>query len=158
MERKIGEIFEYNGEWCQCVEGNCAYCSIKDEACEQRIINDVCKPNRIFKKIEKVGEPYEYFIQGVGIIMVQEYILANADYIWEYNQDVVVMDCQNGKVAIEIKQPEEEKKIQLLQEDYDYIKKKLRIVILPGNLADDVDSDELADEIMKLFTSSKDKK
>lgn len=22
MERKIGEIFEYNGEWYQCVEGN----------------------------------------------------------------------------------------------------------------------------------------
>ena len=57
MERKIGEIFEYNGEWYQCVEGNCAYCSIKDEACEQRIINDVCKLNRIFKKLEKVGEP-----------------------------------------------------------------------------------------------------
>lgn len=58
MERKIGEIFEYNGEWYQCVEGNCAYCSIKDEACEQRIINDVCKLNRIFKKLEKVGEPF----------------------------------------------------------------------------------------------------
>ena len=161
MERKIGEIFEYNGEWCQCVEGNCAYCSIKDEACEQRIINDVCKPNRIFKKIEKVGEPYEYFIQGVGIIMVQEYILANADYIWEYSQDVVVMDCQNGKVAIETKQTKndiEEKKIQLSPEDYDYIKNKLRIIILPGNLADNVDSDELTHEIMKLFTSSKDKK
>ena len=58
MERKIGEIFEYNGEWYQCVEGNCAYCSIQDEACEQRIINDVCRLNRIFKKLEKVGEPY----------------------------------------------------------------------------------------------------
>ena len=61
MERKIGEIFEYNGEWYQCVEGNCAYCSIQDEACEQRIINDVCRLNRIFKKLEKVGEPYEHY-------------------------------------------------------------------------------------------------
>lgn len=61
----------------------------------------------IFKKLEKVGRNYEYFIQGMGNIMVQEYILANANYIWEYNQDIVVMDCQNGRVAIEIKQSQE---------------------------------------------------
>jgi hypothetical protein len=61
MECKIGEIFENNGEWYQCVEGNCAYCSIQDEACEQRIINDVCRLNRIFKKLEKVGEPIQGF-------------------------------------------------------------------------------------------------
>lgn len=58
MERKIGEIFEYNGEWYQCVDGNCAYCSLQDEACGQRIINDVCELNHIFKKLEKVGEPF----------------------------------------------------------------------------------------------------
>ena len=68
MERKIGEIFEYNGEWYQCVEGNCAYCSLEDEACEQRIINDVCKLNRIFKKLEKVGKPYYS-----GVHYVQDY-------------------------------------------------------------------------------------
>lgn len=27
MERKIGEIFEYNGEWYQCVGGTCRNCS-----------------------------------------------------------------------------------------------------------------------------------
>lgn len=58
MERKIGEIFEYNGEWYQCVDGNCAYCSLQDEACGQRIINDVCELNHIFKKLKKVGEPF----------------------------------------------------------------------------------------------------
>lgn len=26
MERKIGEIFEYNGEWYQCVKGDCTKC------------------------------------------------------------------------------------------------------------------------------------
>lgn len=40
--------------------------------------------------------------------MVQEYILANINYIWEYGQDIVVIDCQNGKVAIEIKQNKED--------------------------------------------------
>lgn len=171
MEWKIAEIREVNGEWYQCVEHkgchSCAFalsqgigirCGFNgDPHCAYRSDGKLV----IFKKLEKFGKPYEYFIQGLGIIMVQEYILANAKYIWEYSQDVVVMDCQNGKVAIEAKQTKkdiEEKKIQLSQEDYDYIKKKLRIIILPGNLADDVDSDELTDEIMKLFTSSKDKK
>lgn len=122
-EHKIGEIFEYNGEWYQRVEGDsCGECSLFTTECRSgtksdladKVVGQCCKVRRtdnkhvIFKKLEKVGEPYEYFIQGVGIIMVQEYILANADYIWEYSQDVVVMDCQNGKVAIEIKQTKED--------------------------------------------------
>ena len=168
MEWKIGEIREVNGEWYQCVVAidGCRECSFRRLdccTCHSECMSYLRSDGKsvIFKKLEKFGEPYEYFIQGVGIIMVQEYILANADYIWEYSQDVVVMDCQNGKVAIETKQTKndiEEKKIQLSPEDYDYIKNKLRIIILPGNLADNVDSDELTHEIMKLFTSSKDKK
>ena len=34
MERKIGEIFEYNGEWYQCVEsqdGSCKHCDMNFE-------------------------------------------------------------------------------------------------------------------------------
>ena len=121
MERKIGEIFEYKGEWYQCVGGTCRNCSCYyDSVCKNittigstNFGNCHCSlrtdhKSVIFKKLEKVGKPYEYFIQGMGIIMVQEYILANANYIWEYNQDVVVMDCQNEKVAIEIKQNKED--------------------------------------------------
>ena len=67
MERKIGEIFEYNGEWYQCVKsvscGECAFLnsicidnpSIKCSADDR---NDNCSV--IFKKLEKVGEPYEF--------------------------------------------------------------------------------------------------
>ena len=119
MEHKIGEIFEYNCEWYQTVksQGKCCSCDfmIDGHCIVDFSSNGSCfychrkdKENVVFKKLEKVGEPYEYFIQGMGIIMVQEYILANADYIWEYSQDAVVMDCQNGKVAIEIKQNKED--------------------------------------------------
>lgn len=112
MERKIGEIFEFGGEWYQCIIGHCNQCSFDEAGTCKFIGNPYCayrndKKLACFKKLEKVGEPYEYFIQGMGIIIVQEYILANTNYIWEYNQDVVVMDCQNGKVAIEIKQNKE---------------------------------------------------
>ena len=64
MERKIGEIFEYNGEWYQCVEHKscegCAFyrrCSYKDKFgnCSSRGRKD--KESVIFKKLEKVGEP-----------------------------------------------------------------------------------------------------
>ncbi len=69
MERKIGEIFEYKGEWYQCVEGDsCGECSFFDTACGSGTKNDddiigTCSGARrdksvIFKKLEKVGEPF----------------------------------------------------------------------------------------------------
>lgn len=65
MEPKIGEIFEYNGEWYQCVKGDCTKCdffikrgcvSPLNTVCSKRIRKD--KQNVIFKKLEKVGEPF----------------------------------------------------------------------------------------------------
>ena len=68
MERKIGEIFEYDGEWYQCADwdinprSKCDFngkgiCS--DEfPCTSSQRKD--KKNVFFKKLEKVGEPYTY--------------------------------------------------------------------------------------------------
>ena len=68
MEHKIGEIFEYNGAWYQCVDwdinprSKCDFngkgiCS--DEfPCTSSQRKD--KKNVFFKKLEKVGNPYEY--------------------------------------------------------------------------------------------------
>ena len=67
MERKIGEIFEYNGEWYQCLKGtsckecdfstNNVTCDIHGEiTCTRKGRND--DTSVIFKKLEKVGEPY----------------------------------------------------------------------------------------------------
>ena len=70
MERKIGEIFEYNGEWYQCVyniHGNCDGCSFShinsfeygSVCCESYLVDIHGKCGKvIFKKLEKVGEPY----------------------------------------------------------------------------------------------------
>ena len=68
MERKIGEIFEYNGEWYQCVEssdGSCRNCNmnfggkcpIPIKECTESGRSD--KKYVISKKLEKVGEPIE---------------------------------------------------------------------------------------------------
>ena len=70
MERKIGEIFEYNGEWYQCI-GNpynectdCDFCFEIGRACVRQIVGQCSMSNRsdglsvVFKKLETVGEPY----------------------------------------------------------------------------------------------------
>lgn len=64
MERKIGEIFQYNGEWYQCVEGTgCYKCdfNIDENTCIADDPHCTCRSDKkdvIFKKLEKVGEPY----------------------------------------------------------------------------------------------------
>lgn len=68
MERKVGEIFEYNGEWYKCIEqpkdyiGDvCKICSFSGigncelDRCVETYRSD--KKSVIFKKLEKVGEP-----------------------------------------------------------------------------------------------------
>ena len=72
MERAIGEIFEYSGEWYQCVEElqteSCDGCTLfkNDEPCQhkfgrcRRIERSDCK-GTIFKKLEKVGDPYPLY-------------------------------------------------------------------------------------------------
>lgn len=69
MERKVGEIFEYNGEWYQCVEQPKQHdCATVCELCSFNVIGncdlDKCSgtyrsdsKSVIFKKLEKVGEP-----------------------------------------------------------------------------------------------------
>lgn len=71
MERKVGEIFEYNGEWYQCVEQPKQHdCATVCELCSFNVIGncdlDKCsgtyrsdKKSVIFKKLEKVGEPFK---------------------------------------------------------------------------------------------------
>ena len=72
MERKIGEIFEYNGEWLQCVEQPekydktvCSICAFQGNGnCELDRCSGTYRSDKkfvIFKKLEKVGEPYELY-------------------------------------------------------------------------------------------------
>ena len=73
MEHKLGQVFQYDGQWYQCVEGwccnGCAFDTIKcDEIddivghCFSGLRNDG-KPV-VFKKLEKIDKPYRVLIQG----------------------------------------------------------------------------------------------
>lgn len=71
MERKVGEIFEYNGEWYQCIhvpqKHSCKACDLRGLCCDNngvKIVTCVWRHREdntsvIFKKLEKVGEPFK---------------------------------------------------------------------------------------------------
>lgn len=165
MERKIGEIFEHKGEWYQCVyniHGNCDGCSFShinsfeygSVCCESYLVDIHGKCGKvIFKKLEKVGEPYI-----IGNKLIQRYKMYPTTYHinvygWYYHN----LDVKSWTIDIEIKQNKEdmeEKKIKLSQDDIDWLKKRIRWDALPGYIAHEEDYDRATEEIMNLFISS----
>ena len=123
MERKIGEIFEFNGEWYQRIIGcHCGYCAFCNNNCEEmeRIIlgnkltkeetTGFCTPefredgkSVIFKKLEKVGEPYmleDKKFQKYRVFHTP-YIYNKIDYSWQSFADPYY-------ISLEIKQTKED--------------------------------------------------
>ena len=115
MERKIGEIFEYKGEWYQCIVGNdCENCAFNERKCYTVVDNgdpiaDCCADRRkdnkdvIFKKLEKVGEPYvleDKKFQKYRVFHTP-YVYYKTDYSWQSFADPYY-------VSLEIKQTKED--------------------------------------------------
>ena len=116
MEHKIGEIFEYNGEWCQCLEEKtctCFGCDFRDHNCDDISLKEVkgsCQSERrkdnksvIFKKLKKVGEPYmleDKKFQKYKVFKTP-YIYHKIDYSWQSFADPY---C----ISLEIKQTKED--------------------------------------------------
>ena len=120
MERKIGEIFEYNGEWYQCIVGNsCVDCSFNKRKCSTVVdngdpIGDCCADRRkdnksvIFKKLEKVGEPYERYIGSNKSIKVQRYRLPYRYAILPKEPFMILEPNYKNSIEIGIKQIKED--------------------------------------------------
>jgi len=124
MERKIGEIFEYNGEWYQVVEcDSCGECSLRATECGSGTKSDLadevsgeCSKVRrsnsrhaIFKKLEKVGEPCTHYCPSGRIIYFQGYKLFHK--LYSHNTEYIMCDFnEDGIVSIEIKQKQEDMK------------------------------------------------
>lgn len=117
MERKIGEIFEYNGEWYQCLIGNrCRECDFSSNniTCDiHGTLICTCKGRSdetsvVFKKLEKVGEPFTCNIHGdERLVWMQEYKLYNVNFCKENALLMYVSDYKHKRIAIEIKQTKE---------------------------------------------------
>ena len=116
MERKVGEIFEYNGEWYQCAQGgfSCADCDIKGDcssisirACSSRLRKDENKV--IFKKLEKVGVPFVKKVLGDIYYTFQRYKVYYNSVILPI-EPYIYWNFIDGTVEIEIKQNKEDMK------------------------------------------------
>ena len=110
MERKIGEIFEVDGQWYQCVQGNCEVCDFsRDEHtcllgvsnCVKFRRNNDCK-SVAFKKLEKVGEPYEF----CGHIFQEYYVFEEPIFTEKYA--TIREFGVKSTISIEIKQNKED--------------------------------------------------
>lgn len=114
MEYKIGEIFEFGGEWYQCIIGHCNQCSFDGAGTCKFIGNPYCayrndKKLACFKKLKKVGEPFSDEHFG----LVQKYELKMYGYS---TKDKRVCFADGYDVFIKIKQNKED------MEDLDKIK------------------------------------
>lgn len=111
MERKIGEIFEYNGEWYQCLPEIliCVGCAFKNKTCKKiRGIRGECErasrqtDGVIFKKLKKVGEPYV----DCGTILQRFKIYTNVTDADTKGLELHIYS--NNTIGIEIKQTKED--------------------------------------------------
>ena len=118
MERNIGEILEYNGEWYQCVEsqdGSCTHCDMNFEGKCPIPIKECTESGRsdksyvIFKKLEKVGEPFTCNIHGdERLVWMQEYNLYDVNFCKRNALLMYVSDYKHKRISIEIKQNKED--------------------------------------------------
>ena len=124
MEHKIGEIFEHTGEWYQCVEvgqqccSDCAFHKL-DSICHSMKCSLIIRSDEtsvIFKKLEKVGEPYRRWLSPFNNIMVQRYRLYGRNVIMPDEPIMLLEPIYKNSVEIEIKQIKED------MEDLDKIK------------------------------------
>ena len=156
MEWKIGEIRQVNGEWYQCVGGNgCENCAFKRRKCylegdTDDPIGECCYDRRrdnkdvIFKKLEKVGEPFTI----VGKLY-QYYKVFDIDNVYG-DGPWCVYNYKAKTLTIEIKQNKEEdmKTVRISKDDLNFLVNKIRYGILPKH----TDWDKITSEITDLFS------
>lgn len=118
MERKIGEIFEYDGNWYQCVKDSmydyCRGCtSFKNLKCTTFYSNIDCSLKATCKKLEKVGEPYlcNYYLDKEALLMQPyRYYGKDTDVKCPNAIHAYIINRRDKIVAIEIKQNKENMK------------------------------------------------
>lgn len=115
MERKIGEIFEYKGEWFQCVKDDypfscqkCCFYNGADKKCSEELTGYCSSGYRrdgkeiIFKKLEKVGLPY------ISSRNKKKHQLYKCFYVPIVTKDKHIEIGDANFVGIEIKQNQED--------------------------------------------------
>lgn len=130
MERKVEEIFEYNGEWYQCIHTKSLGCENCDLATKSDIhCSDVFEirgeclscyrkdgKSVIFKKLEKVGEPIRIENKSYQKIKVSDALCNNCAFYDNFSRDCKLnghinhyptYSCLINEMFVEIKQNKE---------------------------------------------------
>ena len=117
MEWEIGEIRKVDGNWYQCINSiTCNGCGFNDKGCtaDRRLTGDCSGrldgASVIFKKLEKVGEPYRRWLSPFNNIMVQRYRLYGRNVIMPDEPIMLLEPNYKNSVEIEIKQNKEDMK------------------------------------------------
>lgn len=173
MERKVGEIFEYNGEWYQCVEQPKQYdCATVCRLCAFNVIGncdlDKCsgtyrsdKKSVIFKKLEKVGEPTMLDGKLVQKILTTDRYSCNGCCFESSGCDKADNDlCCEHEIYVEIKQNKEdmeEEKLNLKKFDLEAAKAGKPVCTRDGRKARIISFDRHSEDcpIIALVVDSK---
>lgn len=130
MERKVEEIFEYNGEWYQCIHTKSLGCENCDLDTKSNIhCSDVFEirgeclscyrkdgKSVIFKKLEKVGEPIRIENKSYQKIKVSDALCNNCAFYDNFSRDCKLnghinhyptYSCLINEMFVEIKQNKE---------------------------------------------------
>ena len=121
MEHKIGEIFEYNGEWYQCIKNDtydcdCDYCDFGklgdcyNIACSSGERSD--DKGVYFKKLEKVGESITVKDRTFQKLILDNCSCANCVFNAQnkecYKNSYIDGPCPDNEIWKEIKQTKED--------------------------------------------------
>lgn len=131
MERKVGEIFEYNGEWYQCIENTgygCIICHFNthNNICCNNVLNIIgnCLPpyrkdykSVVFRKLEKVGNPIMVENKSYQKIKVPDSLCNNCAFYDNFSRNCKLSyyinhqpaySCLKDEIFVEIKQNKED--------------------------------------------------
>lgn len=144
MERKIGEIFEYNGKWYQAVksQGKCHSCDlfIDGHCVSDFSLNGSCfychrkdGENVMFRELEKVGEPV--IVEGrtfqcfIGFYVSCEGCVFNTGKNPCDKHHYIEGPCPNNEIWVEIKQNEKDMEGKVIED----IKVGNKVICLSNN-------------------------
>lgn len=131
MERKIGEIFNYQDNWYQCIENTgygCIICHFNTHnniCCNLNIIGNCLPPYRkdyksvVFRKLEKVGNPIMVENKSYQKIKVPDSLCNNCAFYDNFSRNCKLSyyinhqpaySCLKDEIFVEIKQNKEDMK------------------------------------------------
>lgn len=141
IEKRVGEIFEDNGKWYQCLNATCGCegCTFKNNIpcslmpqCFAEARSD--SHSVIFKELEKIGEPYKKYYADITSKTFQKYKLPFKYPKFLGKTNTIIEQDNNNTIDIEIKQNQADMEEKIQHYDCFFDKKLSRPNLKPFDL------------------------